>query len=104
MSQVSNNGLTLDAASVMSLFGFMVEDRDRRIYDAGELLNDQTAGSAADVQQQARVEMAQDREISKIETQREKHSRDLARNENPSSTLSAGPMDPTLLQNMVLRA
>jgi hypothetical protein len=47
-----NLPITLSADNVIGLFSFM-NPTSRRVFRSGELLNDQTAGSAADVQRQA---------------------------------------------------
>jgi hypothetical protein len=47
------NPLTLTADNVIGLFSFMNPTSRSRVFRSGELLNDQTAGSAADVQRQA---------------------------------------------------
>ena|SRR5688572_8493391 len=61
--------LALTADNVLSLFGFM-NPTSRRVFRSGELLNDQTAGSAADVQRQAAARFSNQMEARNERVQR----------------------------------
>jgi hypothetical protein len=56
--------MNFDAANIISLFTFLnpTQSASRRVFRAGELLNDSSAGSASDVRAKARMEMTEQRE------------------------------------------
>ena len=68
------NPLALDAGTVMSLAGLLFPgSKNKRLYSAGEMLNEQTAGSAADVQKQASAQF-----VSKVEARNDRLLRNRA--------------------------
>lgn len=62
--------LTPTIDNVLSLAPFLGNSGNRRVYSAGDLLNDQTAGSAQDVQRQARVQFT-----NRVEARSEREAR-----------------------------